>query len=86
MGKILKYVWLIFGVTIFSLVFPMFLTGAAAIIADVNIADYSGLETMVKITPVLVWLVGVFGAGGLMVYSDVKKGTFKKGSKKGSMA
>lgn len=84
----MKYVWLILGVTIFSLVFPMFLTGIASITGDPNIADYSGLATMVKITPVLVWLVGLFGVGGLMVYNDVKKGNFRRGSKKskGGMA
>jgi len=55
------------------IMFPIVLEGAAAIRADPNLADYTGLETIVSIAPTLVFVSMLFG-GGVMTYLGVKKG------------
>lgn len=55
------------------IMFPIVLEGAATILADANLADYTGLETIVGIAPTLVFVSMLFG-GGVMTYLGVKKG------------
>ena len=53
------------------IMFPIVLEGAATILADANLADYTGLETIVSIAPTLVFVSMLFG-GGVMTYLGVK--------------
>ena len=53
------------------IVFPVVLTGAAEILADANLADYTGLETLVKIAPLLVF-IGFLSTGGILTFQGVK--------------
>lgn len=55
------------------IMFPIVLEGAATILDDANLADYTGLETIVSIAPTLVFVSMLFG-GGVMTYLGVKKG------------
>ena len=47
------------------IIFPIVLTGANTIITDPNIADYTGLETLAKIAPLLVFIGLLVGGGAL---------------------
>lgn len=53
------------------IIFPIVLTGAQAILTDANIADYTGLSTLVKIAPTLIF-IGMLLGGGLMTYVGAK--------------
>ena len=52
-------------------VFPIVLEGAQTILTDANLADYTGLETIVSIAPTLIF-VGMLLGGGVMTYLGVK--------------
>ena len=65
---------LVIGIIMLAIVifvFPLVLDGTAAILADANLADYTGLESVVGFTPLLIWL-SVLISGGLLTYSGVK--------------
>ena len=53
------------------IVFPVVLTGAATILADANIADYTGLETLVEIAPLLIF-IGFLGSGGVLTFQGIQ--------------
>jgi len=53
------------------IVFPIVLEGAQTILTDANLADYTGLETIVSIAPTLIFVGMLFG-GGVMTYLGVK--------------
>ena len=53
------------------IMFPIILEGAATVLADANIADYTGLSTLVSIAPTLVFVSMLFG-GGMLTYTGVK--------------
>lgn len=53
------------------IVFPVVLTGAATVLADANIADYTGLSTLVKISPLLIF-IGFLGSGGVLTFQGIK--------------
>lgn len=53
------------------ILFPIVMEGAATILADANLGDYTGLETLVSIAPTLVFVALLFG-GGVMSYLGVK--------------
>jgi hypothetical protein len=52
-------------------IFPIVLDGAQTILTDPNLADYTGLETLVQIAPVLIFISMLLG-GGLMTFMGVK--------------
>ena len=65
---------LVIGIIMLAIVifvFPLVLDGTAAILADANLADYTGLESVVGFTPLLIWL-SVLISGGLLTYSGIK--------------
>ncbi len=53
------------------IMFPIILEGAQAILTDTNLADYTGLETIVGIAPTLIFVSMLFG-GGVLTYLGVK--------------
>jgi hypothetical protein len=53
------------------ILFPIVMEGAATILADANLADYTGLETIVAIAPTLVFVGMLFG-GGVLTYMGAK--------------
>jgi len=59
------------------IVFPVVLTGAATVLADANLADYTGLETLVKISPMLIF-IGFLSSGGILTFQGVKARTSRK--------
>jgi len=62
----------IVGIAIAFIVFPIVMTGAAAIISNSHIGDYTGLPEIVKISPLVVF-VGILFASGGAVYGSAKK-------------
>ncbi|AQU06046.1 hypothetical protein B1775_04200 [Dehalococcoides mccartyi] len=67
----MKVVGGILGIAISLLFFPIALSGIDAVLNNANLADYTGLETIVKITPMIVW-VGIFLGSGLTLFFGVK--------------
>jgi len=53
------------------IIFPIVLSAVSTILADANIADYTGLSTLVAITPVLLW-IGLIAGGGLLTFQGVR--------------
>ncbi len=53
------------------IMFPIILEGAQTILTDANLADYTGLETIVGIAPTLIFVSMLFG-GGVLTYLGVK--------------
>lgn len=70
MGNTKVFVGLIM-IAVAFIIFPIVLEGAATILADANLADYTGLETLVSIAPTLVFISMLLG-GGVMTYLGVK--------------
>jgi threonine/homoserine/homoserine lactone efflux protein len=65
---------LILGIIMIAIafvVFPIVLDGAATILADVNLANYTGLEAVASIAPLVVFVAMLFG-GGLLTFQGVK--------------
>lgn len=63
-------------IAIAFVVYPIVLDGAATILDDANIADYTGLEPIAAIAPLLVFVAMLFtgiGIGGYTAYKAVKK-------------
>ena len=74
---------LILGIIMIAIafvVFPIVLDGAATILADANLADYTGLDAVVSISPLVVFVAMLFG-GGLLTFQGVKQAR-SGGSKK----
>lgn len=53
------------------IMFPIILEGAQTILTDANLADYTGLGTIVGIAPTLIFVSMLFG-GGVLTYLGVK--------------
>lgn len=73
----LKLVMGIVMVAIAFIVFPIILTGAATILADANLADYTGLESVVSVAPMVIFVAMLFG-GGVLTFQGVKSYKGKK--------
>jgi predicted PurR-regulated permease PerM len=69
----------IVAIAISFILFPIVLDGAQAILTDAHIADYTGLEAVVTISPLLVFVALLFG-GGLLTFKGVQGA--RKSSKK----
>jgi len=67
----MKIVVGLIAIAIAFIVFPIVLDGIATVLLDANIADYTGLEAVVSVTPLLVW-VGLIFTGGLLTFQGVK--------------
>jgi len=59
-------------IAISFIVFPVVLDGANEILSHANITDYTGLQQIAAIGPMLVFVVMLFGGLGLTVYSGFK--------------
>ena len=59
-------------IAISFIVFPVVLDGANEILDHANISDYTGLEQIAAIGPMLVFVVMLFGGLGLTVYSGYR--------------
>lgn len=66
-------------IAISFIIFPVVLDGAAAILADANLADYTGLEAVTSIAPLVVFVAMLFG-GGMLTFQGVKQA--RSGGKK----
>ena len=73
MGNTMKLVIGLIAIAIAFIVFPIVLDGIATVLADVNLADYTGLEAVVSVTPLLVWVSLLF-TGGLLTFQALKGG------------
>lgn len=65
--NILAIVMGVIAIAIAFVIFPIVLDGAATILADVNLADYTGLEAIVQVAPLIVFVAMLFG-GGLLAF------------------
>lgn len=74
MGNTMKIVIGIIAIAISFIVFPVALDGVATVLADANIADYTGLEAVAQVTPLLIWVSMLF-TGGLLTFQGVKGST-----------
>jgi hypothetical protein len=63
-GNITKIVLLVVAIVVAMILFPIVLDQAAAITGHASIADFTGLEEFVNLTPLLLWLSLVFGILG----------------------
>lgn len=59
-------------VAISFIVFPIVLDGANEILSHDNVTDYTGLEQIAAIGPMLVFVIMLFGGLGLTVYSGYR--------------
>jgi ABC-type antimicrobial peptide transport system permease subunit len=75
-----KIVGGIVGIALCLLFFPIALSGIDTVLANPNIADYTGLETIAKITPMIIW-VSIFLGSALAVFSGAK-GSRRGGGKR----
>ena len=67
----MKIVLGIIAIAIAFIVFPIILDGAATILADANLADYTGLEAVVQVSPLLIFVSMLF-TGGLLTFQGIK--------------
>lgn len=58
-------------IAVAMIVFPLVLSAAHTIMNDANIGDFTGLDTLVAITPLLLWIGLIFG-GGLLAFQGVR--------------
>jgi len=70
-SNILKGVIGIVGIAISLIVFPIVMTGAVAILGNSHISSYTGLEEIVKIAPLVIF-VGLLFTSGAAIVSGVK--------------
>jgi len=59
----MKVVLGIVGIAIAMIMFPIVLDGAADILEDGNISSYSGLQSVVQIAPLIIFVGLLFGSG-----------------------
>jgi len=69
-------------VAISFIVFPIILEGTDEILSNANIADYTGLEAIVKIAPMLV-MVGLIFGGGLLIWKGTGETRRRRAAAKG---
>lgn len=70
-GKTLNIVLGVVGIAIAFIIFPIILEGTDDILANENIASYTGLEAIVKISPMIVFVALVFGSG-MLVFTGIR--------------
>lgn len=78
MGNSMKVVIGIIAIAISFAVFPIVLDGVQVILTDANIADYTGLEAMAAIAPMLIF-ISMLVTGGLLSFQGIRGATGKKG-------
>jgi len=71
MSAIMRIVGGIIAIVIAFILFPIILDGAATILADANLADYTGLEQLVEVSPLLIFVGMIFG-GGMLTWTGIK--------------
>lgn len=81
MSNAFKIVVGIIAIAISFIVFPVALDGIQVVLSDANLADYTGLEAVAQVTPLLIWVSMLF-SGGLLTFQGVKGAT--GGRRKGS--
>lgn len=67
-------------IAIAFIIFPVILDGTNTILGNTHISDYTGLASVVKIAPMIVFVAMVFG-GGLLTWTGVKQYRTSKKSK-----
>lgn len=82
MGSMGKWVYIIIGVVVICLMFPIMLTAITSITGHANIADFTGLEELANITPLLAWIAIIGGLGFLGVQAVRNRVAKRKASKK----
>lgn len=69
-------IWKIVGgivcIAIALILFPIVLDGVQTILTDANLADYTGLEAVASVTPLLVF-VGLIFSGGFLTFTGAKE-------------
>lgn len=79
-GSISKWIYIIIGVVVIALVFPILMDGIVTITSHANILDFTGLEAMANITPLLGWIAFIGGVG-FLGFNAVKGYISKRKSK-----
>jgi len=77
----MKIVVGIIAIAISFIVFPVALDGVQVVLSDANLADYTGLEAVAQVTPLLIWVSMLF-TGGLLTFQGMK--STSAGRRKGS--
>lgn len=72
----------IVGICIAFVVFPIILDATDTILANANLSDYTGLEAIVKISPMIIFVGLVFGSG-LLTFKGVKQYRASKKARRG---
>ncbi len=70
-GDVMKVVMGIIVIVIAFAMFPIVLDGTHTVLSDANLSDYTGLESIVSIAPLIVF-VGMLIGGGLLTFSGVR--------------
>lgn len=63
------------------IVFPIVLEGTDTILANTNISNYTGLQAIVQIAPMLVMIAMLFG-GGLLVFKGYQGTRARRAARK----
>ncbi len=66
-----KWVYAIIGFVVICLIFPLVLTGISSITGHASIADFTGLQELANITPLLMW-IGIIGAIGFLGFTAAR--------------
>jgi len=60
-------------IAISFIIFPIVMDGASEILGHSNVTDYTGLEEIAAIGPMLVFVTMLFGGVGVAAYSGYRK-------------
>lgn len=69
--SMLKMIGGIIAIAIAFVMFPIVLDAADTILGTANISTYTGLESVVKVSPLIVF-VGLLFGGGFSLFSGIK--------------
>ncbi len=78
-----KWVFVIIGIVVICLMFPILLTAITGITTNANINDFTGLKELANITPLLAWIAIIGGLGFLGVQAIRRSYGKRKSQKKG---
>ncbi len=78
-GDVMKVVMGIIVIVIAFAMFPIVLDGTHTVLSDANLSDYTGLESIVSIAPLIIFVGMLFG-GGLLTFSGARSRSRKKKS------
>lgn len=67
-------------IAISFIIYPIVLEGTDAILANANISTYTGLQAIVKISPMIVLVAMLFG-GGLLAFKGYKETRARRAKK-----